>query len=235
MRRFLLFLLLISISFPLFASYTVYIAPVFGVTYDTNFFSNPLPQDADVDYLEWKNTHPFEHRVDLGGSIRADMYFDEDAITGLSLYFSMRYPFWRKTITPHAISSDGSMIEEGGFTEDGAWEYVETTDTSWGVPAFYFSLGPAFRYQMGIADIGVDVRLSVGSRNLFESIELGLSVEPFLHVAFDENYFFAFSFNYDAHFYNFIKNDRYIYEPNFFKLSLSAHIGVGFLFGERSG
>ncbi len=234
MKKLTLLLLLLSLSFPLF-SFTMYISPLFTTTFDTNYFSNPLPQDADVDYLEWKNMYPFESRVDLGGSLKINMYFEDSARTGLSILLSARYPIWRHTITPHAIDDDGNFIENGGFTEGGRWDYVETSDISSAVPALYFALGPSFRFQYGVMDIGFDVRLSVGSRNLFQSTELGVQAEPYINIVMNKNVYFTFSMTYDAHFYNFIQNDRYIYEPNFFKLSLSANIGFGFLFGGRSG
>lgn len=227
MRKSLLTLLISLIAITaVSASPEFYIRPNFLVTYDTNVFSSPLPQTSlDEDHFSqssWLNSPEYIKRWELGLFLDTDIFFASDGITGLSVSFMMNAP----------IASTSYERHKNDVTD--LIDYKKRNSLDEQDPAFSFGIGPIFRGQLGKTDLGIAIRLSAGSYNLFRnSFNLGLQVEPYLLVPISEqHWFFSCGFVFDAHFYNFLIGDpEKIYTDYFFRLTVGGYAGFAFRWG----
>ena len=146
-------------------------------------------------------------RAGLGGYLTVDTFFSSDARTGLSFSMLYNHPLW-----------SGSEA----FDNDSTW--VLSMD-----PTLSFAAGAMFRAQLGIVDLGLALRLSFSSIDLFkDSLLMGLQVEPYVLVPLgSELVMLNFGFVYDAHFYDFLLHDEeYYYRSGYFMLSFGGYIGL---------
>ena len=187
---------------PLYAGYDVYLRAGVPVSYTTNVFSSPLPHSPSSDLLK---------RLDAGAFADADLFFSDKGRTGLSLSFLYSSPFWAETINKSTSQAYDSTDEQES--------------------AFFISAGPIFRAQIGKADFGTAVRLSIGSYSHFSSsFNLSLQIEPYVMYPVAGNSFFMNAgMLYTAHFYDFLlENEENFYSWDFFMLSAGAYVGFSY-------
>ena len=155
-----------------------YLRPSFIVTYDTNVFSDPLPHYTVQTGLI--------QRTGLGLFLDNDVFFSESGKAGLSISFLYGHP----VRTEAWIENEGKI---GDDNNDGMWVFEAA-------PSLYFATGPMFRAQLGGVDIGIALRLSIGSINLFkDSFNLGLQAEPYVMIPLgSERWKLNVGFLYDA-------------------------------------
>lgn len=146
-------------------------------------------------------------RAGLGGYLTVDTFFSPDARTGLSFSMLYNHPLW----------SDSKA-----FDDDSTW--VLSMD-----PTLSFAAGAMFRAQLGIVDLGLALRLSFSSIDLFkDSLQMGLQVEPYVFVPLgSEHVLLNIGFVYDAHLYDFLlHDDEHYYRSDYFMLTFGGYAGV---------
>ena len=185
---------------PLYAGYNVYLRAGVLATYTTNVFSSPLPHSPSSDLLK---------RFDAGAYADADLFFADEGRTGLSLSFLYSSPFKAESINKSTSQAYDSTDEQES--------------------ALFLSIGPIFRAQIGKADFGAAIRLSIGSYSHFSSsFNLSLQIEPYVTIAGD-SFFINAGMLYTAHFYDFLLEDeKNFYSKDFFMLSAGAYVGFSY-------
>ena len=217
MKRLLTFIFILSIAFTL-SSATMYFRYGEEYAYDTNAFSSPLPKNADADYLKKAD---FLKRHNYGTNFAFDTFFTEDARTGLSISCAFRMPVKSTSFKP-----------EGDF--DVSWEYVKRDSLSEQDMAMFFGIGPVFRAKLGMVDLGISIRGSVGSYHFFkDGIITGLQAEPYINLNINDSSFLSFGLVYDAHIMKYIYSKTNWYEENYFMLTAGAYVGIGIKVGAR--
>lgn len=207
---------LLAFASSLYAGLELYLRPNFIVTYDTNVFSDPLPRyEADTGLLQ---------RTGVGLFLDTDLFFREGGSTGLSLSFLYSHP-----VDSHAwiVEGTGTGEDDADRVNDGRWVFTQD-------PSIYFAIGPMFRGEVGRASLGIAVRASVGSINLFsDSVNLGVQIEPYLMVPVGhDDWLLSAGFVYDAHFYDFLLNDpAHIYRTDYFLLTIGGYVGITYRWG----
>lgn len=189
-----------------------YLRPSFIVTYDTNVFSDPLPHYTVQTGLI--------QRTGLGLFLDNDVFFSESGKAGLSISFLYGHP----VRTEAWIENEGKI---GDDNNDGMWVFEAA-------PSLYFATGPMFRAQLGGVDIGIALRLSIGSINLFkDSFNLGLQAEPYVMIPLgSESWKLNVGFLYDAHFFDFLLDDpQSIYRDRYFLLTIGGYVGISYKWG----
>lgn len=208
-RKILTVLVLVFVTVgSLSAGMEFYLRPSFIVTYDTNVFSDPLPHYTVQTGLI--------QRTGLGLFLDNDVFFSEGGKTGLSVSF----------LYSHPVQTDAWIVNETNGDE-GRW-VLETE------PSLYFATGPMFRAQFGGVDIGIALRLSIGSINLFkDSFNLGLQAEPYVMIPLgSESWKLNVGFLYDAHFFDFLLDDpQSIYRDRYFLLTIGGYVGISYKWG----
>ena len=193
-------------------------------SYDTNVFSDPLPQfDPTYEWMTWREANPFIKKHNLGFNLSYDIYPKDESRTGFSMAISTKFPIAAKCYTPRAD------FPELGYHS--GWDYIETDETENQSIAFFGSLGPVFRARFGFADLGVAIRLSLGVYT-FEQYELilGLQAEPYVNVFIGNNMYLSIKFTYDGHLMRFISDENKIFDPYYQMLTLAPSIGIGIKF-----
>lgn len=217
MKRLILLCAALMLSLSLFSA-SMYFTLNNIYTYDTNAFSNPLPQNAGASFLE---SAEYIKRHNIGLNFASDTYFSSKARTGLSVSATVLFPFHAATIKP-----------EGDFGGD--WEYVSKDSLMGQRPATFFAIGPVFRAAFEHIDIGLALRGSIGSYDRFESgIDVGIQAQPFANFLINDSSYLSFGLMYDAHVMKFIYDEEKIYEKNYLMLTTGAYVGVGVVVGER--
>lgn len=223
MKKFITLLFLISISTLLFSSPSMYFKASYDISYDSNVYSEPLPRYADATWLNNKVNEPYFKRYNHGISLTEDQFFSPTGRTGLSLNVKMGKAF-----------KCDEFIPEGDFSS-ATWEYVKHDGLSDEKMKIFMSIGPIFRAQFGPVDLGIALRGSVGSFDLFkDGVIVGVQAEPYINVFLTNTLFLNAGVYYDAHLMYFYTND----ENNWFKdgytsISMGAFIGLGIKIGDR--
>lgn len=201
-RRIAIIVMLLAGIAPLYAGYNVYLRAGALATYTTNVFSSPLPHSPSSDLLK---------RFDAGSYADADLFFADDGRTGLSLSFLYSFPFKAESIDKSTSQAYDSTDEQES--------------------AFFLSIGPIFRAQIGKADFGAAIRLSIGSYSHFSSsFNLSLQIEPYvMYPIAGDSFFINAGMLYTAHFYDFLLEDeKNFYSRDFFMLSAGAYVGFSY-------
>ena len=201
-RRIALLVMLLAGIAPLYAGYNVYLRAGALATYTTNVFSSPLPHSPSSDLLK---------RFDAGAYADTDLFFADEGRTGLSLSFLYSSPFKAESINKSTSQAYDSTDEQES--------------------ALFLSIGPIFRAQIGKADFGAAIRLSIGSYSHFSSsFNLSLQIEPYvMYPLAGDSFFINAGMLYTAHFYDFLLEDeKNFYSKDFFMLSAGAYVGFSY-------
>ena len=210
-RLFLIVMLVVFSIASLSAGAEFYLRPNFLATYDTNVFSDPLPKYTTQTGLI--------KRTGLGLYLDSDVFFAENGRTGLSISFLYSQP----------VKTEAWLVEEGKGDDLDAGRWVLNTE-----PSLYFAIGPMFRGKLGGVDIGIAVRASAGSINLFkDSVNLGLQIEPYIMVPLGSDHWkLSAGLLYDAHFFDFLLNsEAKIYRDRYFLLTVGGYVGITYRWG----
>lgn len=241
MKRKILVLLFILITILPAFSVTAYIkgAYLFGV--DTNIFSNPLPVNMTNDpiydangthigyqpYSTWltyrMETAPYLFKLSNGFTTSADIFFSKDGKTGLSASVHYGIPFKAEETRP---SSNNAFSN---------WTYESKEALGDQKNALFFGVGPIFRAKFSFLDLGLSLRMSIGTYDTFaDNVIVGLQAEPFLNFHFTDYTYFTLGMTYDAHLMKFLPTDENRYfEEHYFMLTLAPYVGIGIRIGER--
>ena len=181
-------------------------------SYLTNAFSDPLPVNASESYLE---DIEFIKRWNVSPSISFDTFFDDSNPAGLSFNSVFRFP-----VSSETIVHDGSS-------------YVSHDSLSEQKIGIFLGIGPLFRGRFGIVDVGLALRVSLGSYDYFTTgIVVGIEAEPFLNVNVSEHFYLSLGLKYDAHLMKFLDADSSnIYEDGFIMMTAGCVVGLGARFG----
>ena len=223
MKKLFTLLFLISITALLFASPSMYFKASYDISYDSNVYSEPLPRYAEASWLNNKVNEPYFKRYNHGISLTEDQFFSPTGRTGLS--FNVKIG--------NAFKCD-EFVPEGDFSS-ATWEYVKRDGKADTKMKIFMSLGPIFRAQFGPFDLGLAIRGSVGSFDLFkDGVIVGVQAEPYVNLFVSKTVFFTVGAYYDAHLMYFYTND----EKNWFKdgytsTSMGAFVGLGIKIGDR--
>lgn len=215
--------LLIAII-PAFSSVTAYIQGSYAFSLDTNIFSNPLPQNVNNTWLEYRmNTAPFLKRFNHGFNTELNLFFSENGKTGLSTSLSSGFPFKATEIRPDSTNANSD------------WSYVSTDATDIQDRSLFFGIGPIFRAKFSFLDLGLSLRVSIGTYDTFaDNIVMGLQAEPYLNFHFTDYTYFNLGITYDAHLMKFLPSSTVnYYEEHYFMLTLAPYVGIGIRIGER--
>lgn len=219
----ILTILLLALTALSAADSSFYLKAAYLSSYDTNVYSNPMVRYADKKWLEKRVENPYIKRMNNGIHLECDAFFKEDARTGLSISLDMGFPFMATEFIP-----------EGDFNGD--WEYASKDVVDTQNPRVFLGIGPTFRYQHNNFDFGANIRLSIGSYDLFDdkyddNIILGIMAEPYVNMFINDEMFVTAAVHYDAHLMSFYVNnpDKY-YVENYTMLTFGGYIGLGFSF-----
>ena len=186
-------------------------------SYDTNAFSSPLPDGYSLD-SDYPNGGEFIKRQNIGLNISSDIYFIDDSRIGLSTALTLRFPYNSLSIIPEGEGYD--------------WEYREENSLGRQHISLSCGIGPVFRFQTGIVDIILPVRVSFGSYDWFTSgLVVGVSIEPGVNIEISDSLFLSFALTYDAHLMKFLFSMRNVYDQGYIMLTAGAYAGLGFRFG----
>lgn len=231
-RLFLIVMLVVFFIASLSAGAEFYLRPNFLVSYDTNVFSDPLPKYEENTYEERQFTG-FLKRTGLGLFLDMDVFFSESGRTGLSVSFLYGHP-----ISTEAWVVEGEKKLPTGNNAEEKINAIPIKDGTWVLdstePSLYFAIGPMFRGKLGGVDIGIAVRASAGSVNLFkDSVNLGLQIEPYIMVPLGSDHWkLSAGLLYDAHFFDFLLNSKdKIYRDDYFLLTLGGYVGITYRWG----
>lgn len=227
MKRAAILILMLILGVPALFSGSFYLQTEIESSLDTNIFSYPLVQNADAGYLEYRSGHPFFYRFDLGFGIKSNMFFKNDRV-GLSLGANARFPLFSRSYVPS--TGEAGWAEAA---ESGNWHYEKYDSLKSQMPYISFSIGSAFRFKPGrVSELGLAIRPSISSYDLFQSFEIGLQVDGFANFIFEENYYFTIGLSYEAHLMKFVRSLSEIYEENYFTLSVVPYLGFGLKLGD---
>ena len=203
MRRFVLMLSLLIISLSLYASPYAYISASAGLSYDTNAFSSPLPiwdeDDMNFDY---------ERRISTLLSLDADVFFN-DGPAGLSA----------KAVIGVPVSSEKAVYDGMDYT----WKRADA------ISSLSFSLGPVFRYRMGVADLFLSIRMGLGSYDMFSTgFTFDLQADGGVRFFAGERLVITAGAIYDAHLMKYLTDSSTaLYEQGYMMLSIGGYLSIG--------
>ena len=200
----------------------VYLKGAYMYSFDTNVYSDPLVKYAYPDWLEWRVKNPYEKRYNNGFLLEGDVFFSPKARTGLSVSIDAGFAY-----------KDNRFIPEGDFYN--IWNYRDFDGMEFVKPKLFFGFGPVFRAEMGIVDLGVSLRCSLGSYDYeVDDIVFGIIAEPYINIFVTDNIFITSGFHYDAHLMSFhLNSDTEIFNKDYSMITVGGYIGVGVFFGER--
>ena len=207
MRRILAFLTLMIVPFCLCASPYAYINASYGISYDTNVFSDPLPswdeEDMNFDY---------QKNVSNAFSLSADIFFSSGP-AGLSVSALLGIPFH-------------SEVYDYG---SGVWGGADA------LPYITLSIGPTFRYDTGPLDLFLSLRAGIGADDFYRTgITFDIIVDGGIRFFPTERMVVSVGALYDARLMKFyIGNLDYVYEPGYIMLGLGGYVSVGIMVGDR--
>ncbi len=202
--------LMLLLSVPLPASVYAYLSLSYGVSYDTNVFSDPLP-DWDLDDMNFQ----YEKRVSNEVSISSDIFFDSGP-AGLSLWFNMGFPF-----SVERAEYDGS---------DYTWSSVSDA-----LPSISFAVGPTFRYNIGsIMDLFLSLRLGFGSYDFFDTgMTLNIVVDGGVRFFPTDRIIISLGGIYDARIMKYLNDESAIYQAGYIMLGIGGYVSVGVRVGDK--
>lgn len=207
MKKILLLIMLSLLSIPAFASPYAYINASYGITYNTNVFSSPLP-DWDEDDMNFAYQRNFSNSL----SISSEIFFS-DGPTGLSVSLLLGLPFYSK---------------EYDYPE-GIWNDTDK------FPYFSIAIGPVFRYDTGILDLYLSIRAGIGADDFYKTgMTFDLIVDGGIRFFTSNRLSVSVGALYDARLMKFyIGNTDYVYEPGYIMLGLGGYVSLGIRVGDR--
>ena len=206
-RRFGLLISLLALSLPLMAAPYAYVSASGGLAYDTNAFSTPLPiwneDDMNFDY---------ERRVSTLLSLDADVFFNEGP-AGLSVKAVMGVP----------VFSEKASYDGSGYI----WEGSDA------ISSLSFSIGPVFRYRMGIADLFLSMRLGIGSYDFFSTgFTFDVLADGGVRFFAGEHLVITAGAIYDAHMMKYLSDSTTaLYDQGYMMLSVGGYVSIGVRIG----
>ena len=216
-KRFLLLLLFIFLSVSMSAAVSTDVRGTLGWTYDTNAFSNPLPQGYPID-SGYPNGGEFLQRHNQNIGCTADLIFTSDSRIGLSIFANLGIPVHSRSIIPEGEGYD--------------WDYVVYDSLSSQDLSLFLGVGPLFRYNIGQVELLLPVRFSVGSYDWFTTgFVVGVVIEPTFQVFVTDDVFISFSMLYDAHLMKLFYSTSQVYDYGYIMLTAGVTLGAGFRFG----
>ena len=236
MKRLIVLLTLLLTTLLSLSAVTAYLDSSYAFTLDTNIFSNPLPSnignDKDKDnndlgyssYLIYRrDTAPFLFRLNNSINTQFSLFFSDKGKTGLSFALFYGFPFKAYEVKPS--STDASSD----------WSYVKEDALAKQEHSLFFGFGPIFRSQFGPIDLGLSLRVSIGTYNAFkEDIIIGVVAQPYLNYHFTPFTYLTVGALYDAHLMKFLpSSSTNYYEERYFMLTLAPYIGLGLKIGDR--
>ena len=218
-----IFLLSVIAVISVSASPVIYLRGGYLADYSSNVYSEPLPRYADSTWLTNKVNDPYFKRNDIGGIGIQDIYFSQDARTGLSCSIEITKPTW-----------SCHFIPTGDFSS-ATWTYEQKDVLSSTSRKLFFGVGPVFRVKVGPVDLGAAVRASFGSLDRFrDAIVAGVQVEPYVNWFFSDSFFLTAGAFYDAHLmYLYMNNNLKWFKEGYTSMTFGAYIGLGLKIGER--
>ena len=226
MKRFVVFIcILLSLSSLLFAAEVSFDFLAFRSS-ESNIYSNPLPMNGSNSYLQYLVEHPFLDRTDYGAKLNVNLFFVPASRAGLS--FSFAYGVVAKA-TEHVPVVKG----EGDFNSSTPvdWEYEGRDAYPEQIDKISLSIGPVFRFNYSVVELGGAVRFAISSFDYFETFTVGLELQPYIRAYFKPWVYASAGLSFTAHLFHFIKDESMLYEPNYTFVSLTPFIGFGFRFG----
>lgn len=225
MRRVCLLLLVLSSAvLGLAAAPSFSVRASYLLSYDTNVYSNPMVRYGDAGWLEGKVKDPYIKRWNNGINADFTLFFSPVSKMGLSLGFSNGWAYSDKKYIPEQETS-------------GSWDYwsYKEYDNEDSSMRMFFSVGPTFRAMFGPLDLGIVIRGSVGSYDLFkEYIIAGVQAELYMNCFIAKGFFVTGGIFYDAHLMEFyLHNDSSWYKANYTMMTIGPYIGFGYNFGKR--
>ncbi len=225
MRRVCLLLLVLSSAvLGLAAAPSFSVRASYLLSYDTNVYSNPMVRYGDAGWLEGKVKDPYIKRWNNGINADFTLFFSPVSKMGLSLGFSNGWAYSDKKYIPEQETS-------------GSWDYwsYKEYDNEDSSMRMFFSVGPTFRAMFGPLDLGIVIRGSVGSYDLFkEYIIAGIQAELYMNYFIAKGFFVTGGVFYDAHLMEFyLHNDSSWYKANYTMMTIGPYIGFGYNFGKR--
>ena len=207
MRRLAVIASLIVLALPVSASSYAYINASYGVSYNTNVFSDPLPS-WDEDDMNFTYERNFSHTI----SLSSDIFFS-DGPAGLSASLTLGVPFYSK-----------SYDYSGGIWHD--------TDT---LPYLTIALGPTFRFDTGPLDLFLSIRAGIGADDFYRTgMTFDIIVDGGIRFFPTDRLVVSIGALYDARLMKFyIGNLDYVYEPGYIMLGLGGYLAIGLRVGNR--
>lgn len=224
MRRACLFLFVLLCAVALSASPSYSIRASYLLSYDTNVYSNPMVRYGDANWLSNKVNDPYIKRWNNGINADLTLFFSPSSKAGLSIGFDNGWAYSDKKYIP---------VQENEGSWD-YWDYKEYDNDDSHMRTF-FSIGPTFRAMFGPIDLGIVVRGSVGTYDLFkEYIIAGVHAELYMSYFIANGFFITGGLLYDAHLMEFyLHNDSSWYKANYTMMTIGPYIGFGYNFGKR--
>ena len=207
MRRMALLISLLALALPLAAAPYAYLSASGGLAYDTNAFSSPLPiwneDDMNFDY---------ERRTSALLSLDADVFFN-DGPAGLSV----------KAVLGVPLLSEKALYDGNGYI----W------GSSDAISSLSFSIGPVFRYRMGIADLFLSIRFGVGSYDFFSSgFTFDMLADGGVRFFTGERLVITAGAIYDAHLMKYLSDSMTaLYDQGYIMLSIGGYVSIGVRIG----
>ncbi len=207
MRKIIVLLILLLLSVPLLASAYAYLSASYGISYNTNVFSDPLPS-WDEDDMNFEYERNFSHSI----SLSADIFFS-DGPAGLSVSVLMGLPFY-------------SVEYDYG---NGTWHGSSK------LPYISIAAGPVFRYDTGILDLFLALRAGIGADDFYRTgMTFDLIADGGLRFFPSDRIAITVGALYDARLMKFyIGNADYVYEQGYIMLGLGGYVSVGIRVGDR--
>lgn len=217
MRKTLVFAILLF-ALSLLSAASVYVQGSLDMGYRTNVFSDPLPQSGDAEYRE---DVEFLKRVNLGLSVKSDIFFHDWDTAGLSVKLSLDFP----------LTAESTKVRDPDSDD---WYYYTVDSIDDQDATVILGVGPVFRYMVSIVDIMLDLRLAVGTYDLFDTVVAGLQADLLCNVFLSDHWFLSCGLAYEADLMRFVDSSKsYYFEDGFTMLTVGGFVGGGYLFGGR--
>lgn len=223
MKKIIITIGLFLITFSAFSSPFVTFKGAYTYSVDTNIASTPLVKSGDKAYLQYRTENPYLSRFNNGFKGASEIYFSPKGRFGLSLTFDLGKAYKAVEYTPSSTDP----------TQD--WKYLESDALAKQKLSLFFGGGVSFRAVLNSFDLGINVRLSVGSYNNFDgNIILGVTTEAFVNYFVVDKFFLFSSFTLDTHFmYFYLNNPTAYYNKNYIMMNISGSVGFGLAIGKR--
>ena len=191
-------------------------------TLDSNITSQPLAQNVNSTWLEYRESNPYITKFSNGVSLTSSTYFNKNSRTGLSVSITWGRPYFSVSNKP-----------VGDFESN--WDYEKYDSLESQKDRFFFSIGPAFRAKISFFDFNLDLRVSVGTYTYFqEAIIMGIQASPSMSIFLNNNWYFKLGFLYDGHIIRlYLNNPVKIYDDYYMMNTLGGYVGIGYCFGGR--